>query len=111
MELPLTSPARCELCAVIHFLSAKVTIPIDISQLCEVYGPQRMAVKTVQKWAREFMYGRTDVHEEQCSACPSVSAEMFAKVEQEQEMLEDQHVTVRELCEQIPKSVRVQLDT
>ena len=49
------------------------------------------------------MYGRTDVHDEQRSGQPSISAETIAKVEQEQEMLEDWHVTVCELCEQIPK--------
>ena len=44
---------------------------------------------------------RADVYDEQCSGQPSVSAETIAKVKQQQEMLEDQHVTVRELCEQI----------
>ena len=59
LELPLASPTSCELHAVICFLSAKGTIPIDIHhQLCEVYGPQSMDIKNVQKWVREFMYGR-----------------------------------------------------
>ena len=47
------------------------------------------------------MYGRTDVHDEQHSGQPSVLAETIAKVEQEQEMFEDQRITVRELCERI----------
>ena len=34
-----------------------------------------------------------------CSGQPSVSAETI--VEQEQEMVEDRHVTVRKLCERI----------
>jgi hypothetical protein len=38
MELPLASPARCELHFVIRFLCAKNTAPVDIhSQMCEVY--------------------------------------------------------------------------
>ena len=74
MELPLTSPARYELCAVIRFLSAKGTTAIDIHrQLCKVYGPQCMDVKNVRKWVREFMYGCTDVHDQQHSGWPSVS--------------------------------------
>ena len=49
----------------------------------------------------EFMYGCTDAHDEQRSGRPSVSAKTIAKVEQE--MLEDQHVTVRELWKWIPE--------
>ena len=55
----------------------------------------------VKKFIREFMYGRTDVHNKQRSGRPSVLAETIAKVEQE--MSEDQCVTVCELCEQIPE--------
>ena len=62
-----------------------------------------MDVKNIQKWVREFMYGRTDVHDEQHSGRPLVSAETIAKVEQEQEMLEHRHVKVHELCEWIPE--------
>ena len=47
------------------------------------------------------MYGHTDVHDEQHSDWPSVSTEIIAKMEQE--MLENRHVTVRELCEWIPE--------
>ena len=34
---------------------------------------------------------------------PSVSTKTIAKVDKEQEMLEDWHVTVRELCERTPE--------
>ena len=47
------------------------------------------------------MYGRIDIRDEQSSGRPLVSAETIAKVEQE--MLEDQHVTVCELSERIPE--------
>ena len=43
-------------------------------------------------------YSCTDVHDEQHSGRPSILAETITKVEQEQEMLENRHVTVRELC-------------
>ena len=93
MELPHASPARCELHAVIHFLSAKGTTPVDIHrQLCEVYGPQCMDIKNMQKWVREFMYRCIDIHDEQRCGQPLVSAETIAKVEQE--MLEDRRVIV-----------------
>ena len=78
--------------------------PVEIlCHLCKVSGPQCMDVKNVQKWVRKFMYGCTDVHDEQRSGRPSVSAKTIAKVEQEQEMLEDECVTVRELYEWIPE--------
>ena len=88
----------------IRFLSVNGTTPIDIQrQLCEVYGPQCMDIKNVQKWVREFMYGRTDFQDKQRFGRPLVLAETIAKVEQEQEMFEDRHVTVHELCERIPE--------
>jgi hypothetical protein len=52
------------------------------------------------KWCREFKDGRTDIHDEQHSGQPSVSDETLVKVEET--MLNDQRVTVRELCEMIP---------
>ena len=104
IKLPLTSATWCELHAVFRFLSAKGTTPIDIPrQLCKVYGPFCMDVKNLRKWVREFMYRCTDVHDVQCLGQPSVSGKTITKVEQEQNMLEDLHVTVRELCEWIPE--------
>lgn len=51
MELPLTSPARCELRSVIHFLCAKNPALVDIhSQLCKVYREKCMSVQHVRKW-------------------------------------------------------------
>ena len=49
------------------------------------------------------MYRRTNVHDEQHSGQPSVSAKTIAKVEKEQEIPEDRHMTVRKLCERIPE--------
>ena len=69
-----------------------------------------MDVKNVRKWVREVMYGCTDVHDEQRSGWPSVSVEPIAKEQQEQEMLEDRHVTVRELCERIPEVSKSTID-
>ena len=65
----------------------------------------------MQKWVREFMYGCTDIYNEQHSGRSSVLAETIAKVEQEQEMLEDWHMTVHEVCEQIPEVSKSTIDT
>ena len=54
------------------------------------------------------MYGHTDIYDEQCSGQPSVSAETIAKVEQE--MSEDRHVTVCELCKRIPEVSKSTID-
>ena len=66
-----------------------------------------MGVKNVQKWVRVFMYGHIDIHDEQRSGRQSVLPETIANVEQEQEMLEDRHVTVRELCVWIPEVSKI----
>ena len=49
------------------------------------------------------MYLSTDVHDKQSFSWPLVSAKTIAKVEQEQEMLQDLHVKVCELWQWIPK--------
>ena len=50
------------------------------------------------------MYGCTDVHDEQHSGQLSISSKTIAKVEQEQEMLEDRCVIIRKLCKRIPEA-------
>ncbi|UYV64642.1 hypothetical protein LAZ67_3001448 [Cordylochernes scorpioides] len=59
MELPLSSPAKCELRSFTRFLNAKNNSPcVDI--------------KNVWKWFREFNEGRINVHDEQRSGRPSL---------------------------------------
>ncbi|UYV81055.1 hypothetical protein LAZ67_19002666 [Cordylochernes scorpioides] len=73
MELPLSSPAKCELRSVIRFLNAKNNSPVEIHrQLVEVYGEKCMDIKNVRKWCREFNEGRINVHDEQRSGRPSL---------------------------------------
>ena len=86
MELPLASPARCKLRAVIRFLSAKGTTHIDIRQLCKIYGLQSIDCQKCAKVVREFLYGYTNFHDKQRSGRLSVSAKTIAKVELKQEM-------------------------
>ncbi|UYV66456.1 hypothetical protein LAZ67_4001736 [Cordylochernes scorpioides] len=73
MELPLSSPAKCELRSVIRFLNAKNNSPVEIHhQLVEVYVEKCMDIKNVRKWCREFNEGRINVHDEQRSGRPSL---------------------------------------
>ncbi|UYV74802.1 MRPS12 [Cordylochernes scorpioides] len=73
MELPLSSPAKCELRSVIRFLNAKNNSLVEIHrQLVEVYGEKCMDIKNVRKWCREFNEGRINVHDEQRSGRPSL---------------------------------------
>ncbi|UYV70458.1 hypothetical protein LAZ67_7003057 [Cordylochernes scorpioides] len=65
MELPLVSPASCELRSVIRFLAAKKISAKDIhTELCQAYGEGCMSSGMVRRWVREFKNGRTDVHDE-----------------------------------------------
>lgn len=97
--------AKCEVRAVIRFLNAKGTEPIEIHrQLTEVYGESCMDVKNVRKWCREFAAGRTEIHDEQRSGRPSISDETVVKVEQL--MREDRRITLDDLCTLVPEVSR-----
>ncbi|GLV46442.1 hypothetical protein CBL_20781 [Carabus blaptoides fortunei] len=83
MELPISSPARCELRSIIRFLNAKKVSPIDIHrQLVEVYGEKCMDVKNVRKWCREFSEDRENVHDEQRSGRPSLPESTVARIDE-----------------------------
>ncbi|UYV68426.1 hypothetical protein LAZ67_5004288 [Cordylochernes scorpioides] len=109
MELPLVSPASCELRSVIRFLAAKKNSAKDIhTELCQVYGEGCMSSGMVRRWVREFKNSRTDVHDEPRAGRPSVSDENIAKVEAA--MLEDRRVTVRKLCDLVPDVSKTTID-
>ncbi|UYV70198.1 hypothetical protein LAZ67_7002154 [Cordylochernes scorpioides] len=83
MELPHSSPAKCELRSVIRFLNAKNNSPVEIHrQLVEVYGEKCMDTKNVQKWCREFNEGRINVHDEQRSGRPSFPESTVARIDE-----------------------------
>ncbi|UYV69281.1 hypothetical protein LAZ67_6003101 [Cordylochernes scorpioides] len=53
MELPLMSPASCELWSVIHFLATKKNSAKDIhTELCQVYGEGCMSSGMVRRWVK-----------------------------------------------------------
>ncbi|UYV70239.1 hypothetical protein LAZ67_7002260 [Cordylochernes scorpioides] len=83
MELPLSSPAKCELRLLIRFLNAKNNSPLEIHrQLVEVYGEKCMDIKNVQKWCRKFNEGRMNVHDEQRSGRPSLPESTVARIDE-----------------------------
>ncbi|UYV75616.1 hypothetical protein LAZ67_13000750 [Cordylochernes scorpioides] len=83
MELPISSPAKCELRSVIRFLNAKNNSPVEIHrQLVEVYGEKCMDIKNVRKWCREFNEGRINVHDEQRSGRPSLPESTVARIDE-----------------------------
>ncbi|UYV68362.1 SLC18A1 [Cordylochernes scorpioides] len=109
MDLPLVSPASCELGSVIRFLAAKKNSAKDIhTELCQVYGEGCMSSGMVRRWVREFKNSRTDVHDEPRAGRPSVSDETIAKVEAA--MLEDRRITVRKLCDLVPDVSKTTID-
>ncbi|UYV61110.1 hypothetical protein LAZ67_1003479 [Cordylochernes scorpioides] len=83
MELPLSSPAKCELRSVIRFLNAKNNSSVEIHrQLVEVYGEKCMNIKNVRKWCWEFNEGRINVHDEQRSGRPSLPESTVARIDE-----------------------------
>ncbi|UYV74122.1 hypothetical protein LAZ67_11002179 [Cordylochernes scorpioides] len=83
MELPHSSPAKCELPSVIRFLNAKNNSSVEIHlQLVEVYGEKCMDIKNVRKWSREFNEGRINVHDEQRSGRPSLPESTVARIDE-----------------------------
>ncbi|XP_054717272.1 protein GVQW3-like [Uloborus diversus] len=109
MELPLASPASCELRSVIRFLVAKKKSAKEIhEELCQVYGEECMSSGMVCRWVRDFKNGRTDVHDEAHAGRPLVSNKTIAKVEAA--MLEDRRITVQELHEKIPEVSKTTID-
>ena len=83
MDLPLASPTRCKLRAVICFLSAKGTTPMPlIVSYAKTMGHSVWTSKSAKVGQRVHVrtYG---IHDEQHSGRPLVSTKTIAKVEQE----------------------------
>ncbi|GFW04124.1 uncharacterized protein TNCV_2668891 [Trichonephila clavipes] len=73
MSVLIENPAACEIRCVIRFLNAKKVKPIEIyRQICEVYGQNAMSDSMVRRWVRQFNEGRSEVHDEERSGCPSL---------------------------------------
>ena len=61
------NPAACEMRSVIRFLNAKNIKPVEIRQLCDVYGEHAMSSSVVRRWVQLFNEGRENVHDDRWS--------------------------------------------
>ena len=102
MAAPIQIPTKCELLSVIRFVNAKGERPAEIhKQIVSVCG-NVMNRQNVTKWCREFCEGRTDVHEEQRSARPSLISDYLIQ-EIERQICANRRVAIRELHHIIPE--------
>jgi transposase len=103
MNKKIDNPADCEVRSVIRFLNAQNVRTIDIHrQLTAVYGEGVMSESSVRKWCRMFNEGRTNVHDEAGSGCPSLITEDLKKQIDEQ-IRQDRRSTLDELHEKFPQ--------
>jgi hypothetical protein len=76
MSKQIENPAKCEVRAVIRYLSAQNVRPIEFyRQLIAVYGEGVTNESNVRKWCRMFNEGRANVHDEERSGRPSLITE------------------------------------
>jgi hypothetical protein len=82
MAAQIQSPAKCEVCSIIWFLSAKVERQAEIHKQIVAVNGDVMNQQNVTKWCHEFSKGRTGVHDEQRSGRLSLISEgLLQKIE------------------------------
>jgi hypothetical protein len=65
MDAIITTPASCEVRAVIRYLHAEGQSTVEIHRrLCRVYGDNVMSDSCVREWCRKFRDLRTGVYDE-----------------------------------------------
>ncbi|KFM76387.1 hypothetical protein X975_20813, partial [Stegodyphus mimosarum] len=101
----ISSPADCEIRAVIKFLNARNVKQAEIyHQVTEVYGEYAISDGMVRKWVRRFNAGRTNVHAERPSV---VTDDLVRKVDEA--IHENRHFTMTILSEAFPQISRTVL--
>jgi len=50
----IENPTACEMRSVILFMNAKNMKPVEICQLCDMYGEHAMSSSVVQRWVQLF---------------------------------------------------------
>ncbi|KFM64801.1 Histone-lysine N-methyltransferase SETMAR, partial [Stegodyphus mimosarum] len=105
----ISSPADCEIRAVIKFLNARNVKPAEIyRQVTEVYGEYAISDGMVRKWVRMFNASRTNVHAEARSGRPSVvTDDLVRKVDEA--IHENRRFTMTTLSEAFPQISRAVL--
>lgn len=105
----IENPAKCEVRAVIRFLTAKQYSAAAIHrELCAVYGPSVMSEGVVREWVRSFKGGRTNIHDEDRSGRPSVvTNELVQKIDGK--VRDNRRFTISELSDEFPQISRTVL--
>jgi transposase len=105
----IENPAKCEVRAVIRFLTAKQYSAAAIHrQLCAVYGPSVMSEGVVREWVRSFKGGRTNIHDKDRSGRPSVvTNELVQKIDGK--VRDNRRFTISELSDEFPQISRTVL--
>jgi hypothetical protein len=82
MGMKIENSASCEMRSMIKFLNAKNVRRVEIyRQVCEVYGENAVSDRMVRRCCRMFSEGRTNVHDDDRSGCPSlVTADLLDQV-------------------------------
>ncbi len=77
MDLKRSPPSDCEVRAIIKFLTAENVSASQIyARLCNVFNQNHiMSLRSVQKWRKQFLEGRTDIHDEARAGRPSDTIE------------------------------------
>ncbi|PNF35235.1 hypothetical protein B7P43_G06871 [Cryptotermes secundus] len=108
MEALIPTPADYEVQSVIKFLNAQSRAPIEIRQLCWIYGPNVMSKQMVRHWCRQFSAGRQSVHDEKRSGWPSIITDDLVELVRER-IMENHCVTIAELSSHVPQISRTLL--
>ena len=95
MGAVIPAPTDCEVRSVIKFLNTQSIALVEISQQCQVYGPNIMSKQMVCNWCRQFTAGRQHAHDE-CIGRPSIITDNLVELLWEC-IMENRRITVMEL--------------
>ena len=99
----IKNPAKCELCAVIRFFTAKGYSAAAIHcELCAVYGPKVMSEGVLREWVCLFKSGRGNVLDEERSGRPLLVTDKLVHLV-DSEVGENQRSTMVEFSTDFPE--------
>ncbi|XKL61874.1 hypothetical protein PGB90_001707 [Kerria lacca] len=99
----LAEPAsKCEQRPVVRFpLLEKQTPAATAKRLKEIYGDKALSCVHIWKWCKQFQEGRTNLHNENRSGCPSIITEELVNSVQEH-ILNGHRLTISDLYNLYP---------
>ena len=98
------APGNCEVWSVIKFLNVQRIAPIEIYQLCQVYGPNVLSKQMMHHWCRQCTAGWKHVHDEEHSGRPSIIMDDLVELVWEC-IMENHRFTITELSSNFPHLV------